>query len=60
MMDAISAIHSTFKQWKEKVNKMSNEMSCVNLLTVEELCKLNEQGFEFVVEDGVISDVLHG
>lgn len=27
--------------------------------TVEDLCRLNELGFEFVVEDGVISDVLH-
>lgn len=27
--------------------------------TVEDLCKLNELGFEFVVEDGVITDVLH-
>lgn len=28
--------------------------------TVEDLCKLHELGFEFVIEDGVISDVLHG
>lgn len=27
--------------------------------TVEDLCRLNELGFEFVIEDGVISDVLH-
>ena len=28
--------------------------------TVEDLCKLNELGYEFVIEDGVITDVLHG
>lgn len=27
--------------------------------TVEDLCKLNELGYEFVIEDGVISDVLY-
>lgn len=27
--------------------------------TLEELYQLNELGFEFVVEDGVISHVLH-
>lgn len=27
--------------------------------TVEDLCRLNELGFEFVVEDGVITNVLH-
>ena len=27
--------------------------------TVEDLCSLNELGFEFVVEDGVITNVLH-
>lgn len=27
--------------------------------TVEDLCKLNELGFEFVIEDGVITNVLH-
>ena len=27
--------------------------------TVEDLCELNELGFEFVVEDGVITNVLH-
>lgn len=27
--------------------------------TLEDLCLLNELGFEFVVEDGVISHVLH-
>lgn len=28
--------------------------------TLEDLYILNQLGFEFVVEDGVISDVLHG
>ena len=28
--------------------------------TLEELYKLHELGFEFVVEGGVITDVLHG
>lgn len=27
--------------------------------TLDDLCKLNELGFEFVVEDGVITNVLH-
>jgi len=27
--------------------------------TLEDLCVLNELGFEFVIEDGEISDVLH-
>ena len=27
--------------------------------TVEDLCRLNELGFEFVVEGGEITDVLH-
>lgn len=27
--------------------------------TVEDLCRLNELGFEFVIENGVITDVLH-
>ena len=36
---------------------MSKEMSCLNALTLEELCELNEQGYEFVVENGVITDV---
>ena len=28
--------------------------------TLEDLYELNKLGFEFVVEDGVISNVLHG
>lgn len=32
----------------------------INEVTLEDLCKLHEQGFEFVIEDGVISDVIHG
>ena len=39
---------------------MSKEMSCLNALTLEELYELNEAGTEFVVEDGVITDVIHG
>lgn len=27
--------------------------------TVEELCRLNELGYEFVIEDGVITHVIH-
>lgn len=27
--------------------------------TVEDLCRLNELGFEFVIEGGEITDVLH-
>jgi hypothetical protein len=27
--------------------------------TVEDLCRLHELGFEFVVEDGEITNVLH-
>lgn len=27
--------------------------------TVEDLCRLNELGFEFVIEGGVITNVLH-
>ena len=29
------------------------------MATLEDLCQLNELGFEFVIEDGEISDVLH-
>jgi len=28
-------------------------------LTLSELCKLHEQGFDFVVEGGAITNVLH-
>ena len=28
--------------------------------TLEDLYRLHEQGFEFVIEDGVITDVLFG
>jgi len=31
----------------------------MNEVTLEELCELNEAGMEFVVEDGVITDVLY-
>ena len=27
--------------------------------TVEDLCKLNQLGFEFVIEDGVVRNVIH-
>lgn len=36
-----------------------NEMSCVNMLTLGDLYVLHEQGFEFLIEDGVIADVVH-
>jgi hypothetical protein len=37
---------------------MKNEMSCVNLLTIEKVIELHEkEGYEFVIEDGVITDV---
>lgn len=28
--------------------------------TIESLLQLNKLGFEFVIEDGVITDVIHG
>lgn len=28
--------------------------------TLEDLCRLHELGFEFVIEDGVVTNVLHG
>ena len=28
--------------------------------TLEDLCRLNQLGFEFVVEDGKVTNVLHG
>lgn len=28
--------------------------------TVEDLCRLHELGYEFVIEGGVITNVLHG
>lgn len=37
---------------------MSKEISCVDVLTLEELCELNEQGYSFVVEDGSITKVI--
>jgi len=30
------------------------------LATLEDLCRLNELGYEFVIEDGKITDVLYG
>lgn len=36
---------------------MGNNMIYGNEATLEELYRLNELGFEFVVEDGVITDV---
>jgi hypothetical protein len=40
---------------------MKNEMSCLNALTLEEVIELHEkEGFEFVIEGGAITDVLHG
>jgi len=32
----------------------------MNEVTLEELYELNEAGMEFVIEDGVIKDVIHG
>ena len=32
----------------------------VNEATLEELCDMHEAGLEFVIEDGVITDVLFG
>lgn len=37
-----------------------DEMSCVNMLTLSDLYVLHEQGFEFTIEDGVITDVHTG
>ena len=37
---------------------MSKDMIYGSEATLEDLYRLNEQGFEFVVEDGVITDVL--
>ena len=40
---------------------MANEMLCVNLLTLEDVIELHEkEGYEFVIEGGAITDVLHG
>ncbi len=33
---------------------------CAGELTVEEAMKLHKLGYEFVVEDGVVTHVLHG
>ena len=39
---------------------MKKEMSCLNVLTIEEAIELHEkEGFEFVIEGGVITDVIH-
>ena len=38
---------------------MNKQMIYGTEATLEDLIKLHEQGFEFVVEDGVITDVLH-
>ena len=35
------------------------EVSCVNELNIGQLCELHGQGYEFLVEDGVIKDVIH-
>lgn len=34
-------------------------MGNLNELTLEEITSLHEQGSEFVIEDGVITDVIH-
>ena len=40
---------------------MSKEISCLNVLTLEEVYELHEkEGFEFLVEDGVVTDVCAG
>jgi hypothetical protein len=39
---------------------MIKEISCLNALTLERVCELNEEGYEFVIENGVITDVIHG
>lgn len=38
---------------------MNKQMIYGTEATLEDLYRLNEQGFEFVVEDGVITNVLH-
>lgn len=37
---------------------MSKEISCLNALTLERVCELNEEGYEFVIEDGKVTDVI--
>jgi hypothetical protein len=39
---------------------MGNNMIYGNEATLEDLCRLHEQGFEFVIEGGEITDVLYG
>lgn len=38
---------------------MGNNMIECNLVTLEDLCELNEAGLEFVIEDGEITDVIY-
>lgn len=38
---------------------MNKQMIYGTEATLEDLCRLHEQGFEFVVEDGGITDVLY-
>lgn len=38
---------------------MGNNMIECNLITLEDLCELNEAGLEFVIEDGEITDVIY-
>ena len=38
---------------------MEKHMIDCNLVTLEDLCELNELGLEFVIEDGDITDVIY-
>ena len=46
-----------FLPWKEK--RMELELIYNGHVTIEDLIVLNDLGFEFVVEGGVITNVLH-
>lgn len=41
------------------MKRMNTQMIYGAEATLEDLCELHEQGFDFLVEDGVITDVLH-
>ena len=58
-MDAISAIRSTFKHYRRERKIMNEKLIYGGEATLEDLYRLNQLGFEFVIEDGVITNVSH-
>ena len=58
-MDVISAIRSTFKHYRKENETMNEKLIYGGEVTLEDLYRLNQLGFEFVIEDGVITNVSH-